>query len=58
MFKTPKECFHRVRSFGNTWALTFMGPWDRTWEEYDPNTQELIGLTQGRREIYRIKNKS
>lgn len=49
-FITTKECFHRVRSHGTSWALTFRGPWDKTWKEYSPQTNEEIVLSNGRKE--------
>jgi len=45
---TPKSCFHKVTSFGNTYALTFRGSWDSTWKEYLPQTEEFIKLSEGR----------
>ena len=57
-FITPRTCFHKVTSYGDTWALTFRGPWCKTWEEYSPETDEIIGLENGRVEVYRMKNKT
>ena len=49
---TPKECFHKVDSVSdNAWVLTFRGPWVKTWNEYRPNTDEYVTLTEHRREI-------
>jgi hypothetical protein len=50
-FITTRECFHKVTSFGNTYALTFRGPWSKTWKEYHPNTDEHITLTHGRKVV-------
>lgn len=30
------------------WAISFRGPWVKTWEEYNPTTNETITLTNGR----------
>ena len=48
---TPKSCFHKVTSYGNTYALTFRGRWDKTWKEYLPQTDEHITLTNGRERV-------
>ncbi len=45
---TPRSCFHRVVSHGNTWCLTLRGPWQDTWKEYRPKTSEFVELTHGR----------
>lgn len=31
------------------WALSFRGPWKKTWQEYKPATVETITLTHGRK---------
>lgn len=48
---TPKSCFHKVTSFGNTYALTFRGRWDEQWNEYLPQTDEHITLSEGRKRV-------
>ncbi len=46
---TPKERYHRVHGMAKTtWALSFRGPWSKTWKEYLPNEQKEITLTNGR----------
>lgn len=45
---TPRSRFHRVRSLGNTWALTFRGPWANTWKEFRPDESRFVTLTHGR----------
>ena len=50
-FLTKRDCFHKVTSFGNTYALTFRGPWAKTWNEYHPQTDEHITLSDGRKII-------
>lgn len=39
---------HKVVSVGNTYVLSFRGPWVKTWEEYLPETEKFITLTHGR----------
>lgn len=46
---TPREFTHMVKSVGNTWVLTFRGPWDNTWHEWVDN--KLITLTHGRKVV-------
>jgi hypothetical protein len=48
---TSRNTFHRVRSVGTTWVLTFRGPWARTWDEYLPASNRFRTLTHGRKEI-------
>lgn len=45
---TTRDTFHRVRSTGTTWVLSFRGPWSKTWREYDPATGDCTTLTNGR----------
>jgi len=51
---TPKTCFHKVFAKETTWALSFRGPWDKTWKEYNPNTKKEITLTNGRKVVNEI----
>lgn len=46
---TPRSCFHKVFAKETTWALSFRGPWKKTWHEYLPSTDTLRTLTHGRR---------
>ena len=48
---TPKNCFHKVYAVETTWALSIRGPWDKTWKEYNPNTNKEVTLTNGRKII-------
>lgn len=50
---TKRSRFHKVRSFGTTWVFSLRGPWSKTWEEYDPKTQEFSTLTHGRKVVSR-----
>ena len=45
---TKRSTFHRVVSDGTTWVFSLRGPWAKYWQEYNPNTDELIVLTDGR----------
>ena len=52
-FKTTREDFYKVDSRDKhgtvfSWVLTFRGPWNKTWEEFDPKTGKFITLTNGR----------
>lgn len=51
---TRRDTFHRVRSVGRTWVLTFRGPWSKTWREAVPDGAGGYAertLTHGRREV-------
>lgn len=48
---TPKSMFHRVVSVGDSWVISFRGPWSKTWKEYIPATGENITLTHGRQVV-------
>lgn len=45
---TSRSTFHRVNAVRDTWALTFRGPWQKEWEEYNPTSKEFTTLTHGR----------
>lgn len=45
---TWKDTFHKVFSNSDSWALTFRGPWNKTWHEYDPKKEQYITLADGR----------
>lgn len=47
---TPKERMHKVFGVADkTWAISFRGPWNKTWNEYLPATDENVTLTNGRK---------
>ncbi len=46
---TSRNTFHKVYSHGITWALTFRGPWSKTWKE-NIDGQEIT-LTHGRKVV-------
>ena len=50
---TPKDNCHKVSVKGNkpVWALTFRGPWDKYWYEYNESDDEIIVLTHGRKRV-------
>lgn len=48
---TPRTCFHKVFGVTTTYALSFRGPWSRTWKEYLPGTDEFVTLTHGRKVV-------
>jgi hypothetical protein len=48
---TGRNTFHRVVSHGTTWVLSFRGPWNKTWMEYDPKTDCSVRLTHGRVQV-------
>lgn len=46
---TSKSNIHKYSvNKKTTWALTFRGPWNKTWNEYQPTTKEIITLSNGR----------
>lgn len=54
--KTPRECMHKVFANRTSWCFTVRGPWSKTWQEVDTQTNELVTLTNGRVEIARKPN--
>lgn len=48
---TPRSRFHKVFSVGDSWALSFRGPWKKNWQEYLPKTGETVILTHGRKVV-------
>lgn len=49
---TPRSNLHKVSSDTGCWALTFRGPWTRTWNEYNEDKNVLITLSHGRKVKY------
>lgn len=43
---TPKDCFHKIITLEVTWALSFRGPWSKTWKE--AKNGEVYTLSSGR----------
>lgn len=50
---TSRWHMHMVQSVGDTFVLSFRGPWMPSWMEYLPQTKELVLLTHGRVELTR-----
>lgn len=49
-FKTSRERMHKVHGIAdNTWALSFRGPWNKTWKEWLPAESREVTLTSGRK---------
>ena len=44
---TRRNTYHKVCSQGTSWALSFRGPWSKTWKEYTPYGGEAT-LANGR----------
>ncbi len=47
---TRRSTFHKVRSQGRSWVLSFRGPWAKTWQEWIPG-KGFVTLTNGRRVV-------
>lgn len=52
---TPKNNTHKYSVSKVSWAISFRGAWNTTWEEYAPSTDEVITLAQGHKEVERRK---
>ena len=39
---TSRDTMHKVLPEGSAWALSFRGPWSKTWKEYDPANDAII----------------
>ena len=50
---TTRDNLHKVVSIGNTWVISFRGPWADQWQEID-EAGDLVTLTDGRRELDRV----
>jgi hypothetical protein len=48
---TFRTDFHRVVSEGDTYVLSFRGPWANTWKEFLPHLERFITLTHGRKVV-------
>jgi hypothetical protein len=46
---TPRSVCHRIMPTGPAWAISFRGPWTKTWTEYNARTKQTTHLTNGRR---------
>lgn len=48
---TYKHTYHKVNSIGNSYVLSFRGPWSKTWREYLPQEDKELLLADGRKII-------
>lgn len=49
-FITKRSRLHKVYGVAeSTWALSFRGPWSKTWQEYFDKTNTTVTLTNGRK---------
>lgn len=48
---TKKDNMHKVYANKTSWCLTVRGKWDKTWNEINPDTSEIITLTNGRKVV-------
>lgn len=48
---TQRDNHHKVVSVGETFALSFRGPWADTWREFLPKDNRFVTLTHGRKEV-------
>lgn len=46
---TTRDNMHRVTSEGDTYVITFRGPWVNMWKEFLPLKNRFITLTHGRK---------
>ena len=46
---TPKACFHKIIAKEVSWAISFRGPWDNTWQEKKDGVEYT--LTHGRKHV-------
>lgn len=52
---TLRSNLHKVFSLGDTWALSFRGPWKDSWIEYRSTEKKFVTLTHGRKTISEIQ---
>lgn len=48
---TTRRNLHKVVSRGDTWVLSFRGPWANTWREFLPAVRKFVTLTHGRKVV-------
>jgi hypothetical protein len=51
---TSRDNLHKVFSRGESWALTFRGPWADTWRELLPSGR-VVTLTWGRKTLFSVR---
>ena len=54
---TPREHHHKIAVDEPTYALSFRGPWQDSWWEYDPAGENTILLTHGRKIVAKCSNR-
>lgn len=48
---TPRNLMHRILSIGESWAISFRGPWKKTWQEYNALNNQTTILKDGRKVV-------
>lgn len=48
---TRRGTMHKVVPQQNAWALSFRGPWAKTWQEYRPAEDRIVTLAHGRKVV-------
>lgn len=48
---TPRGLMHKILPVTTAWALSFRGPWAKTWQEYLPAAHRVVTLTHGRKVV-------
>lgn len=48
---TPRNLMHKIIPITDAWALSFRGPWAKTWQEYRPAENRFVTLAHGRKEV-------
>lgn len=46
---TPRNQFHKIEAMETSWALSFRGPWSKTWKEY--KNDKFVTMTHGRKVV-------
>ena len=52
---TSRDTMHKVLPAGAAWALSFRGPWAKTWKEFDPVNDNIITLSSPGRQIVKVE---
>jgi hypothetical protein len=48
---TPRGLMHKVVPITDAWAISFRGPWSKTWQEFSPTENKTTTLTHGRKVV-------
>ena len=46
---TPRDCYHKIVADEVSWAISFRGPWSKTWKETKAGRETIF--THGRVEV-------